>query len=71
MQSVAFVYLPVDDSAVAAVHGAVGVGGGQENMRVGSAGVGELGVGDGQRGQDAGGGRGSRAGRDEAAVSAG
>ena len=45
LQSVESVYLPVNDSAVTAVHGAVGVGGRQMDMRAGAAGVGELRVG--------------------------
>jgi hypothetical protein len=47
LQSMVSVYLPVDDGAVTAVHGAVGVGGRQMDMRAGAAGVGELRVGAG------------------------
>lgn len=61
--------VPVDDGAIAAVHGALGVDGrGQEAVRAAAAGVAQLGG--GQRGQDAGSGGGSGAGRDEAVVSA-
>lgn len=59
--------IPVNDGAVAAVHGLGLDGRVQEAVGAAAAGVGELGG--GQRGQDTGSGRSSGAGGDEAVVS--